>query len=88
MVDLQQTHSNSVRPQWHTLTAGSVAGLAVDVTLFPIDTIKSRLQSSQGFVRAGGFRQLYRGLAPVVTGSIPNGEYSVAEQKILKDYKH
>lgn len=60
--------------EWRILTAGAAAGLVVDSVLFPIDTIKSRLQSSLGFRKTGGFKQLYRGILPVLTGSIPNGK--------------
>ena len=45
-----------------SLISGGVAGTAVDVALFPLDTIKTRLQSSQGFLKAGGFRGVYAGL--------------------------
>jgi solute carrier family 25 S-adenosylmethionine transporter 26 len=51
-----------------------MAGLVVDTALYPVDTIKSRLQSKQGFSRAGGFSKLYRGLPPVLAGSVPNGK--------------
>lgn len=48
-----------------------MAGLAVDVSLFPLDTIKTRLQSAQGFRNSGGFSGIYRGLGAVVAGSMP-----------------
>jgi solute carrier family 25 S-adenosylmethionine transporter 26 len=51
--------------------AGGFAGFAVDVSLFPLDTIKTRLQSQQGFQAAGGFKHLYRGLSSVALGSAP-----------------
>ena len=55
-----------------SLVAGGVAGLAVDTLLFPLDTIKTRLQAGssglQGWVRV---RQLYSGLGPVLLGSVP-----------------
>jgi len=53
------------------LLAGGFAGFAVDATLFPLDTIKTRLQSSQGFAKAGGFRGIYSGLGTAVLGSAP-----------------
>lgn len=62
------------QPTWRTLMAGATAGLVVDTALYPVDTIKSRLQSKQGFSKAGGFAKLYRGLPPVLAGSVPNGE--------------
>lgn len=33
---------------WTSLLAGAAAGTTVDVTLYPMDTIKTRLQSAQG----------------------------------------
>ncbi|KAG2109208.1 mitochondrial carrier domain-containing protein [Suillus cothurnatus] len=41
---------------FQSLVAGGLAGTAVDLLFFPIDTVKTRLQSAQGFVKAGGFR--------------------------------
>jgi len=46
--------------------------MAVDISLFPLDTIKTRLQSKQGFWAAGGFRNIYSGLGPAAVGSAPN----------------
>ncbi|XP_052865439.1 S-adenosylmethionine mitochondrial carrier protein homolog [Anopheles cruzii] len=59
------------RVYWTSLVAGGVAGLLVDVVLFPIDTIKTRLQSERGFIASGGFRGIYKGLAPTAAGSAP-----------------
>ena len=53
--------------------AGGVAGMAVDITLFPLDTLKTRLQSEAGFRASGGFRGIYSGLAPAALASAPNG---------------
>jgi len=55
----------------HFLVAGGVAGLAVDTVLFPLDTIKTRLQSPLGFVKSGGFRGIYSGLSTAALGSAP-----------------
>uniref|UniRef100_A0A914ZAZ1 S-adenosylmethionine mitochondrial carrier protein n=1 Tax=Panagrolaimus superbus TaxID=310955 RepID=A0A914ZAZ1_9BILA len=57
----------------HKTFAGGVAGFSVDVVLFPLDTIKTRLQSQQGFHAAGGSKNLYRGLSSVALGSAPTG---------------
>ena len=38
--------------------SGASAGLCTDLALFPLDTVKTRLQSAQGFAKAGGFRGL------------------------------
>ena len=32
-----------------SLISGGIAGTTVDVALFPLDTIKTRLQSAKGF---------------------------------------
>ncbi len=50
-----------------------MAGTSVDVALFPLDTIKTRLQSSQGFIKAGGFNGVYKGLSAAAAGSAPGG---------------
>uniref|UniRef100_A0AC34RHY3 Mitochondrial carrier protein n=1 Tax=Panagrolaimus sp. JU765 TaxID=591449 RepID=A0AC34RHY3_9BILA len=64
---------------FRSLICGGVGSLAVDVALYPIDTIKTRLQTEQGFKATeqgfkavGGFRHLYRGLSSVVIGTAPN----------------
>lgn len=59
-----------------SLLSGAFAGFAVDVSLFPLDTLKTRAQSAQGFVKAGGFKGVYSGLSSVVAGSAPGGESS------------
>ncbi|CAB1353573.1 unnamed protein product [Coregonus sp. 'balchen'] len=46
--------------------------MCVDLTLFPLDTIKTRLQSQQGFAKAGGFRGIYAGVPSAAIGSFPN----------------
>jgi len=58
-------------PFFAALTSGGLAGTTVDIALFPIDTVKTRLQSPQGFLEAGGFRGVYRGLGAAAAGSAP-----------------
>lgn len=53
------------------LVAGGLAGTSVDVALFPIDTLKTRMQSPHGFLKAGGFRGIYNGLGAAAAGSAP-----------------
>lgn len=53
------------------LLGGAAAGLAVDLSLFPLDTVKTRLQSSAGFRKSGAFSGLYRGMGSVALGSAP-----------------
>ncbi|KZF19342.1 mitochondrial carrier [Xylona heveae TC161] len=58
-------------PFARALVAGGIAGTTVDLSLFPIDTLKTRLQSSKGFAASGGFRGVYRGVGSAVVGSAP-----------------
>ena len=41
--------------------------------MFPLDTIKTRLQSVEGFRKAGGLRGIYSGIGSVAVGSVPTG---------------
>jgi solute carrier family 25 (mitochondrial S-adenosylmethionine transporter), member 26 len=43
----------------------------VDLSLYPLDTLKTRLQSAQGFLRAGGLSGIYRGVGSALVGSAP-----------------
>eukprot|EP00397_Hematodinium_sp_SG-2012_P034810 GEMP01037372.1.p1 GENE.GEMP01037372.1~~GEMP01037372.1.p1 ORF type:complete len:269 (+),score=52.01 GEMP01037372.1:95-901(+) len=54
------------------LLAGGCAGTSVDVALFPIDTVKTRLQAPEGFLKSGGFRGIYSGLSIAAIGSAPS----------------
>lgn len=38
---------------------------------FPIDTVKTRLQSPHGFLKSGGFRGIYNGVTAAALGSAP-----------------
>lgn len=51
--------------------------MCVDLILFPLDTVKTRLQSPQGFRKAGGFRGIYAGVPSTAIGSFPNGKFSL-----------
>lgn len=73
---MEEEPSKSIS-EWRVLVAGASAGLVVDSILFPLDTVKTRLQSELGFKKTGGFKQLYRGILPVLVGSIPNGMYLI-----------
>ncbi|KAI9179869.1 S-adenosylmethionine transporter [Blastocladiella emersonii ATCC 22665] len=66
---IPQTPRNVTMQQ--ALIAGAVAGTSVDTVLFPLDTIKTRLQSPDGFAKSGGFRGIFSGLLPAVVGSAP-----------------
>jgi len=62
-----------------------MAGMAVDITLFPIDTLKTRLQSPAGFWRSGGFRGIYNGIGAVAIGSAPGAALFFSVYEYLKE---
>ncbi|KAJ3373817.1 hypothetical protein GGF31_008702 [Allomyces arbusculus] len=68
---LQQQNKRRTATLQQCLIAGGMAGTAVDTVLFPLDTIKTRLQSPAGFNASGGFRGIFSGLLPAVVGSAP-----------------
>ncbi|KAJ3516479.1 hypothetical protein NMY22_g14198 [Coprinellus aureogranulatus] len=67
-----------------SLIAGGAAGTSVDLLFFPIDTVKTRLQSPQGFIKAGGFKGIYKGIGSVVVGSAPGAAAFFATYDTLK----
>ncbi|GMI67633.1 SAM TRANSPORTER1, S-adenosylmethionine carrier 1 [Hibiscus trionum] len=70
------------------IIAGGAAGVVVETALYPIDTIKTRLQAARG----GGkivLKGLYSGLAGNLAGVLPAsalfvGVYEPTKQKLLK----
>ncbi|XP_032671771.1 S-adenosylmethionine mitochondrial carrier protein homolog isoform X2 [Odontomachus brunneus] len=69
-----------------SLIAGGAAGTFVDITLYPLDTLKTRLQSKQGFIKTGGFTGLYKGICPVIIGSAPTEIKTVARPRISEKH--
>ncbi|KAJ4424264.1 S-adenosylmethionine transporter [Gnomoniopsis sp. IMI 355080] len=77
----------STNPPFTTaLLAGGIAGTTVDLTLFPLDTLKTRLQSAQGFFAAGGFRGIYRGIGSAALGSAPGAALFFCTYEATKTY--
>lgn len=68
------------------MQSGGAAGFCVDVALFPIDTIKTRLQSERGFWRSGGFSGVYRGLGPAAAGSSPTAALFFVTYESMKSF--
>ncbi|CAF1579771.1 unnamed protein product [Rotaria magnacalcarata] len=64
-IDLLETVQRS-------LISGSLAGCAVDLLLYPIDTIKTRLQQKVNFHRRFLFTSLYSGVGSAMIGSGPS----------------
>ncbi|KAI6209642.1 putative carrier protein PET8 [Aphelenchoides besseyi] len=71
-----------------SLISGATAGLAVDLGLYPLDTLKTRLQSHEGFQKSGGFRSLYRGMSSVALGSAPGSALFFLTYTTLDSYWH
>ncbi|CAL1380057.1 unnamed protein product [Linum trigynum] len=79
-----------LRTVFEGVIAGGAAGVVVETALYPIDTIKTRLQA----VRGGGqivWKGLYSGLAGNIAGVLPAsalfvGVYEPAKQKLLKAF--
>lgn len=85
---MSEGSSQSLETSFYTaLVAGGCAGTSVDVALFPIDTLKTRMQSPQGFIKAGGFRGIYNGLGAAAAGSAPGAAlfFSTYEVRELLD---
>jgi solute carrier family 25 S-adenosylmethionine transporter 26 len=67
--------------------AGGIAGTTVDLSLFPLDTLKTRLQSGpNGFIQAGGFRGIYRGIGSALVGSAPGAALFFITYDSIKRY--
>lgn len=75
-------------PAHIALISGAFSGFGVDIGLFPLDTIKTRLQSEAGFIKSGGFSRLWSGIGPVAVGSAPGAAtffiaYETGKSKIF-----
>lgn len=71
-------------PFVRALFAGGFAGTTVDLTLYPIDTLKTRLQSSTGFYSSGGFRGIYAGVGSALIGSAPGAALFFVSYESIK----
>lgn len=69
-----------------SLLAGGAAGTSVDILLFPLDTIRTRLQSQKGFWSSGGFRGIYSGLLSASVGSAPTASLFFLTYDFVKRY--
>jgi hypothetical protein len=87
MVDVGQSATTTTTPQQSTnslIVCGAFAGttpirlsrihtgFSVDIVLYPIDTIKTRMQCETGFATSGGFRRIYAGVPSTLVGSAPS----------------
>ncbi|KAG7200612.1 hypothetical protein KM043_001170 [Ampulex compressa] len=69
-----------------SLTSGALAGVVCDLMFFPLDTLKTRLQSQHGFMQSGGFRRLYQGIGPVMIGSAPAASIFFITYEGIKEF--
>lgn len=77
--------SSPSQPPFATaLLAGGLAGTTVDLSLFPLDTLKTRLQSQAGFFPSGGFTGIYRGVGSAVVGSAPGAAFFFCTYETVK----
>jgi len=76
--------SSTAPPMMFSLLAGGCAGTSIDVTLFPLDTLKTRCQAAGGFTKAGGFSCVYRGLGPAAIGAAPSAALFFATYETAK----
>lgn len=63
------------------ITAGGAAGVAMWIPVFPVDTVKSRLQSAEGrptiggtisgLWRSGGYKAFFPGFGPAIARAVP-----------------
>lgn len=72
------------------IIAGGVAGVVVEAVLYPIDTIKTRLQAARGGSKIQ-LKGLYSGLGGNLAGVLPAsavfvGVYEPTKQKLLKAF--
>ncbi|KAK4655782.1 S-adenosylmethionine transporter [Podospora pseudocomata] len=74
-------------PPFNTaLLSGALAGTTVDLLLFPLDTLKTRLQSPTGFFSSGGFRGIYRGIGSCLVGSAPGAAFFFSTYEHTKSF--
>ncbi|WVQ79214.1 hypothetical protein IAT38_001310 [Cryptococcus sp. DSM 104549] len=66
------------------LLSGAISGLAVDFMFFPLDTVKTRIQSAAGFWASGGFKGVYSGVGSVGMGSAPGASAFFVTYEALK----
>ena len=67
------------------MEAGGIAGTTVDLSLYPVDTVKTRLQASRGFAASGGFRGIYAGVGSALVGSAPGAALFFVTYETSKD---
>ncbi|RMZ80351.1 hypothetical protein DV738_g2870, partial [Chaetothyriales sp. CBS 135597] len=76
------------------LVAGAVAAVSVDLLVYPLDTLKTRIQSpnyatvykdASGATRRALFRGLYQGAGSIIAATIPSSGAFFTTYEFLKD---
>lgn len=78
--------STAPPPKTTAFAAGALAGMTVDLSLYPLDTLKTRLQSSSGFFASGGFRGIYKGIGSVLVGAAPGAAFFFVTYESTKSF--
>ena len=82
---------------WKSALAGGLAGGIANAIIFPIDTIKTMLQTNprittySGILRhlkSQGFERIYAGFLPAVVGSIPSSSLYFGTYEATKSFLH
>ena len=68
---MSSSSSTGISPFTTALLSGALAGTTVDLALYPLDTLKTRLQSPTTFLASGGFSGIYAGVGSAIIGSAP-----------------
>ncbi|KAH8432099.1 carnitine:acyl carnitine antiporter [Aspergillus melleus] len=78
------------------LTAGGAAGIAMWIPVFPVDTIKSRLQSAPGrptiggtirsVYASGGFKAFFPGFGPALARAVPANAATFAGVEVAHNF--
>ncbi|KAL4816752.1 mitochondrial carrier domain-containing protein [Aspergillus spinulosporus] len=80
------------------LAAGGAAGIAMWIPVFPVDTVKSRLQSAPGkptiggtirsVYAAGGFKAFFPGFGPALARAVPANAATFAGVELAHQFMH
>nr|AKN21574.1 slc25a-6 [Schmidtea mediterranea] len=67
-----------------SITSGAVAGLVTDSILYPIDTIKTRIQSTRTILKSNLYKNLFSGIPTVIAASAPNAAVFFLSYEFIK----
>lgn len=67
-----------------TIFSALVAGIGTETLFYPVDTVRVRSQAKEGFEKAGGYRNIWKGVGSVAIGSGPGGTLTSLSCRIFK----